>query len=87
MINGAGAVVPPPALSPPRAETLAAFDLQAATDPAAELCDLESETFSVAALRDWLAERGAPWRIRGRRRVRGRRPIHERPRDREAEAR
>ena len=44
----------------PVAEILAAFDLPAATDPATELRDLESETFSVAALRKWLVERGAP---------------------------
>ena len=44
----------------PVAEILAAFDLPAATDPATELRDLESAAFSVAALRSWLAERGAP---------------------------
>jgi len=44
----------------PVAEILAAFDLAAATDPATELRDLESETFSVAALRAWLVARGAP---------------------------
>jgi hypothetical protein len=44
----------------PVEEILAAFDLPAATDPATELRDLESEAFSVAALRAWLAERGAP---------------------------
>jgi hypothetical protein len=44
----------------PVEEILAAFDLPAATDPATELRDLESDAFSVAALRAWLAERGAP---------------------------
>jgi hypothetical protein len=44
----------------PVEEILAAFDLPAATDPATELRDLDSEVFSVAALRAWLAERGAP---------------------------
>ena len=44
----------------PVAEILAAFDLPAATDPATELRDLQSAAFSVAALRAWLAERGAP---------------------------
>ncbi len=44
----------------PVEEILAAFDLPAATDPATELRDLESAAFSVAALRAWLAERGAP---------------------------
>jgi hypothetical protein len=42
------------------AEILAAFGLPASTDPATELRDLESEAFSVAALRDWLAERASP---------------------------
>jgi hypothetical protein len=42
------------------AEILAAFDLPASTDPATELRDLEAETFSVAALRDWLAGRTSP---------------------------
>ena len=41
-------------------EILAAFDLPATTDPATELRDLESDAFSVAALRAWLAEREAP---------------------------
>jgi hypothetical protein len=41
-------------------EILAAFDLPRTTDPATELRDLESDAFSVAALRAWLAERGAP---------------------------
>jgi hypothetical protein len=41
-------------------EILDAFDLPASTDPATELRDLESETFSVAALRAWLAERARP---------------------------
>jgi len=44
----------------PVAEILAAFDLPAATDPATELRDLQSAAFSAAALRAWLAERGAP---------------------------
>ena len=44
----------------PVEEILAAFTLPATTDPATELRDLESEAFSVAALRAWLAERGAP---------------------------
>ena len=44
----------------PLAEILAAFDLPASTDPSTELRDLESTTFSVAALRSWLAERGTP---------------------------
>lgn len=44
----------------PVAEIIAAFDLPAATDPSTALRDLESATFSVAALRAWLAERGAP---------------------------
>jgi len=44
----------------PVEEILAAFDLPAATDPATQLRDLESAAFSVAALRAWLAERGAP---------------------------
>jgi hypothetical protein len=44
----------------PVEEILTAFDLPAATDPATQLRGLESEAFSVAALRAWLAERGAP---------------------------
>ncbi len=44
----------------PVEEILAAFDLPRTTDPATELRDLESDAFSVAALRAWLAERGAP---------------------------
>lgn len=44
----------------PVAVILAVFDLPAATDPASEIRDLESESFSVAALRAWLAERAAP---------------------------
>jgi hypothetical protein len=44
----------------PVEEILAAFDLPTTTDPATELRDLESDAFSVAALRAWLAERGAP---------------------------
>jgi hypothetical protein len=41
----------------PLEEILAAFALAPETDPATELRDLESETFSVSALRAWLAER------------------------------
>ena len=44
----------------PVADILGAFDLADDTDPATELRDLESPTFSVAALRAWLAERTAP---------------------------
>jgi hypothetical protein len=44
----------------PVAAILAAFDLPASTDPSTELRDLETKTFSVAALRAWLVERGAP---------------------------
>ena len=42
----------------PLAELLAAFALPADTPPSAALKDLESEQFSVPALRDWLAARG-----------------------------
>lgn len=42
------------------AEIAAAFDLAATVDPATELRDLESASFSVAALRAWLAERSSP---------------------------
>jgi hypothetical protein len=42
-------------------EILAAFDLPADTPPATELKELESDAFSVSALRTWLAERaGTP---------------------------
>lgn len=41
----------------PVEEVLAQFDLPPDTDPATELRDLESETFSVSVFRDWLAER------------------------------
>jgi hypothetical protein len=41
-------------------EILAALGLPGDTDPATALRDLESATFSVAALRAWLAERTAP---------------------------
>jgi hypothetical protein len=44
----------------PIEEILVAFDLPAATDPSTALRDLESERFSVAALRAWLAERASP---------------------------
>lgn len=43
----------------PLADILAAFDLAPDTDPASELRTLESDTFSVDALRDWL-EAGGP---------------------------
>ena len=42
----------------PLPEILAAFDLPADTTPATALKDLESDLFSVSALRDWLAARG-----------------------------
>jgi hypothetical protein len=51
-VSGANAI--------PVAEILDAFALPAMTDPATQLRDLESAAFSVAALRAWLAERGAP---------------------------
>ncbi len=41
-------------------EILAAFDLPSDTDSSTELRELESDAFSVAALRAWLAERTAP---------------------------
>jgi hypothetical protein len=41
----------------PLPEILAAFDLPAGTPPATALKDLESDLFSVPALRDWLAAR------------------------------
>jgi hypothetical protein len=41
----------------PVEEILAEFGLPPDTDPATELRDLESETFSVSVFRDWLAER------------------------------
>jgi hypothetical protein len=41
----------------PLAETLAAFDLPAGTAPSTALKDLESDRFSVSALREWLAAR------------------------------
>jgi hypothetical protein len=44
----------------PLAKILAAFDLAPDTDPATALRDVESASFSVAELRAWLAERGAP---------------------------
>ena len=44
----------------PLAELLVAFGLPPDTDPATALRDLESERFSVAALRTWLAERASP---------------------------
>lgn len=43
----------------PLVDILAAFDLAPDTDPASELRTLESDTFSVDALRDWL-EAGGP---------------------------
>jgi hypothetical protein len=42
----------------PLPEILAAFDLPADTPPATALKDLESDLFSVSALRDWLETRG-----------------------------
>jgi hypothetical protein len=39
------------------AEIIAAFDLPADTQPSTPLKDLESDAFSVSALRTWLAER------------------------------
>jgi len=45
------------AWSVPLPEILAAFDLPADTPPATALKDLESEMFSVSALRDWLGAR------------------------------
>lgn len=44
----------------PLPEILEAFGLPADTDPATALRDLESESFSVAAFRAWLAERTGP---------------------------
>ena len=41
----------------PLAEMLAAFELPADTAPSTALKDLESDLFSVSALRDWLAAR------------------------------
>ena len=41
----------------PLAELLAAFDLPADTSPSTPLKELESDAFSVALLRAWLAER------------------------------
>jgi hypothetical protein len=41
----------------PLPELLAAFDLPADTPPSTALKDLESDTFEVLALREWLAER------------------------------
>ena len=71
--EGGGRVVPPgeargwmtlqqvaDANAIPLAEILAAFGLPPDTDPATALRDLESERFSVAALRAWLAERASP---------------------------
>jgi len=46
------------AWSVPLPEILAAFDLQADTAPSTALKDLESDLFSVTALRDWLEARG-----------------------------
>lgn len=46
------------AWSVPLPEMLAAFDLPADTAPSAALKDLESDTFSVTAVRDWLEARG-----------------------------
>ena len=44
----------------PLADILVAFDLPATTDASTALKDLESDAFSVTALRDWLAARVAP---------------------------
>lgn len=44
----------------PLAEILVAFDLPPDTNPSTALRDLESERFSVPALRAWLAERASP---------------------------
>lgn len=46
------------AWSVPLPEILAAFELPADTPPATALKDLESDLFSVTALRDWLEARG-----------------------------
>ena len=46
------------AWSVPVPDILAAFDLPADTPPATALKDLESDLFSVTALRDWLEARG-----------------------------
>jgi len=43
----------------PLSEILVAFDLPADTSPATALKDLESDLFSVTALRDWLEARAA----------------------------
>jgi len=43
----------------PLPEILAAFDLPAETEPSTALKDLESDLFSVTALRDWLEARAA----------------------------
>lgn len=45
------------AFNVPLAELLAAFELPADTEPSTPLKELESETFGVPALRDWLAAR------------------------------
>ena len=44
----------------PVEEIVAPFDLPPDTDPATQLRDLESATFSVSVLRAWLAERSTP---------------------------
>jgi hypothetical protein len=41
----------------PLAEILAAFDLPGDTPPSTALKDLESDAFSVSAVREWLAAR------------------------------
>jgi len=46
------------AWSVPLPEMLAAFELPADTAPSTALKDLESDLFSVTALRDWLEARG-----------------------------
>lgn len=46
------------AWSVPLPEVLATFDLPADTPPATPLKELESDQFSVAALREWMEARG-----------------------------
>lgn len=45
------------AFNVPLAELLAHFELPADTDPSTPLKELESESFDVAGLREWLASR------------------------------
>jgi hypothetical protein len=44
----------------PLGDLLVAFELPAGTDPSTALKDLESDLFSVLALRDWLSLRQVP---------------------------